>query len=141
MPLKHPIVAAAATPSFNGYWFTDSAGLVSNFGSAGYYGSAPSALSRPIVGMAEAPGNGGFVGGTYPSGAYGYDISKFQCGNLPTTDHAISIVQVDGSSSGNPNPCLAAEAAWAGGGLNLYTYLDLRHLGHQRTRLQRRRIL
>jgi hypothetical protein len=35
----------------------------------------------------------------------------------------IGIVQVDGSSSGNTNPCLAQEAAWAGGGLNLYTFL------------------
>ena len=28
-------------PTDNGYWFTDTAGLVSNFGSANYYGSAP----------------------------------------------------------------------------------------------------
>jgi hypothetical protein len=121
--LKHPIVAAAATPTDNGYWFTDNAGLVSNFGSANYYGSAPSFLFKPIVGMAEAPGTGAFEGSTYPSGSYGYDISKFQCSNLPTGDHAISIVQVDGSSQGNTNPCLAQELAWAGGGLNLYTYL------------------
>ncbi|HEY1652274.1 MAG TPA: hypothetical protein VGG09_10365 [Acidimicrobiales bacterium] len=123
VPIKHPIVAAATTPSDDGYWFTDATGLVSNFGSADYYGSAPSPLFRPIVGIAEAPGNGTFVGGTYPSGAYGYDISKFQCSSFPTGDHQIGIVQVDGSSSGNTNPCLAQEAAWAGGGLNLYTYL------------------
>jgi hypothetical protein len=123
LPIKHPIVGAATTPSDNGYWFTDAAGLVSNFGSASYYGSAPSPLFRPIVGMAEAPGNGTFVGGTYPSGAYGYDISVYQCNSFPTGDHQIGIVQVDGSSSGNTNPCLAQEAAWAGGGLNLYTYL------------------
>jgi hypothetical protein len=30
---------------------------------------------------------------------------------------------VDGSSSGNINRCLSTELAWAGGGLNLYTYL------------------
>ena len=107
----------------DGYWFTDTSGLVSNFGDAHYYGSAPSPLNKPIVGMADAPGNGSFVGGTYPSGSYGYDISTYQCGNLPTGDHQIGIVQVDGSSSGNTNPCLAQEASWAGGGLNLYTYL------------------
>ncbi len=123
VPIKHPIVAAAVTPTDNGYWFTDSTGLVSNFGSADYFGSAPSPLFRPIVGMAEAPGNGTFVGGTYPSGSYGYDISKFQCSSFPTGDHQIGIVEVDGSSSGNTNPCLAQEASWAGGGLNLYTYL------------------
>jgi hypothetical protein len=124
VPLKNSIVAAAATPSFSGYWFTDSTGLVSNFGQASYYGSAPSPLFRPIVGMAEAPGNGSFVGGTYPSGSYGYDISTFQCNNEPTTDHQIGIVEVDGASSAAPNSCLAQEAAWAGGGLNLYTFLN-----------------
>ena len=74
--------------------------------------------------MAEAPGStGAFIGGTYPSGSYGYDISKFQCSSLPGGDHQISIVQVDGSSSANLNTCLPTELAWAGGGLNLYTYL------------------
>jgi hypothetical protein len=123
LPLKNPIVAATTTPDQGGYWMTDRAGLVSNFGDASYYGSAPSPLNRPIVGMASAPGTGGFFGGSYPSGSYGYDISTFQCRNFPTGDHAIGIVQVDGSSSGNMNPCLAQEAAWAGGGLNLYTFL------------------
>ena len=124
LPLKHPIVAAAATPSGNGYWFTDTAGLVSNFGSADYYGSAPANLFRPIVGMAEAPGStGAFIGSIFPSGSYGYDISTYQCNSLPGGDHQIGIVQVDGSSSGNTNPCLSAELAWAGSGLNLYTYL------------------
>ena len=124
LPLKHPVVAAAATPAGNGYWFTDSVGLVSNFGSADYYGSAPAPLFRPIVGMAEAPGTtGAFIGSTYPSGSYGYDISTFQCGSLPGGDHQIGIVQVDGSSSGNTNSCLSSELAWAGNGLNLYTYL------------------
>jgi hypothetical protein len=124
LPLKNPIVAAAATPTGNGYWFTDDTGLVSNFGTAGYYGSAPPNLFRPIVGIAEAPGaTGAFIGGTYPSGSYGYDISTFQCGGLPGGDHQIGIVQVDGSSSGNLNSCLSSELAWAGGGLNLYTYL------------------
>ena len=41
----------------------------------------------------------------------------------PPAPMPIGIVQVDGSSSGNTNPCLAQEASWAGGGLNLYTYL------------------
>jgi hypothetical protein len=127
LPIKHPIVAAAATPSADGYWMTDSTGLVSNFGSASYYGSAPSPLFRPIVGMADARGNGTFVGGTYPSGAYGYDISYAQCtGGFPTGDHQISIVQVgqiNGDSSITVNNCLSSELGWAGGGLNLYAYL------------------
>ena len=92
-----------------------------------YYGSAPSPLNRPIVGMAEAPGNGSFVGGTYPSGAYGYDISYAQCGNFPTGDHQIGIVQVGqvgGTQLANPNPCFSGEVGWAGGGLNLYIYMS-----------------
>jgi hypothetical protein len=123
LPLKHPIAAATALSDGSGYWFSDTAGLVSNFGAAKYFGSAPSPLNRPIVGMADAPGSGAFVGGTFPSGAYGYDISVYQCSSFPSGLHQIGIVQVDGSSSGNTNPCLAQEAAWAGGGLNLYTYL------------------
>ena len=124
MPLRHPIVAAATTPGDGGYWMTDSTGLVTNFGNASYYGSAPSPLFRPVVGMAEAPGTGGFFGGSFPSGSYGYDISGFQCNGFPTGAHTIGIVQVDGESNGAENGCMAAEAAWAGGGLNLYTFLN-----------------
>ncbi len=121
--LKHPIVGATAISDGSGYWFTDSAGLVSNFGAARYDGSAPPNLFRPIVGMADAPGNGSFSGAPYPSGAYGYDISKFQCSNMPPPPHQIGIVQVDGASSSFTNPCLSQEVAWAGAGLNLYTFL------------------
>jgi hypothetical protein len=130
VPLKNPIVATAATPAGNGYWFSDSVGEVSAFGHATYYGSAPSPLNQPIVGMAATPdGTGAFVGAPYPSGTYGNDVSGFQCGNLPTGDHDIAIVQVDGgvepaaSPPDYPNPCLSAEAAWAGAGLNLYVFM------------------
>jgi len=135
IPLKNPIVTASATPGDTGYWFSDDTGEVSAFGSASYYGSAPSGLVQPIVGMAEAPGNGTFVGAPYPSGTYGYDVSNFNMNSptcttgLPTGLHDIAIVQVDGgvdpgaSSPDYPNPCLTAEAQWAGGGLNLYTFL------------------
>jgi hypothetical protein len=116
VPLKNPIAAAAATPTDNGYWFSDSTGLVSAFGKASYYGSAPSPLNKPIVGMAEAPGNGAFVGASYPSGSYGYDVSTYQGGVDPDPG--------SGNSVDYPNPCLAVEGSWAGGGLNLYTFLD-----------------
>jgi hypothetical protein len=130
--LKHPIVAAAVTPTINGYWFTDSVGEVSAFGQASYFGSAPTPLNRPIVGMAEAPGTGAFVGMAYPSGSFGYDVSVFNMANncttgLPSGDHTISIVEVDGevapANNDFPNKCMAAEASWAGAGLNLYTFL------------------
>jgi hypothetical protein len=117
-------VAAATTPGATGYWFSDSAGLVSSFGQASYFGSAPSPLNNPIVGMAEASGTGAFVGAAYPSGTYGFDISKFQCSSFPSGDHDVGIVQVDGHSGAATNPCLAAEAQWAGAGLNLYVFLS-----------------
>ena len=121
--LRHPVVAAVSTPTGSGYWFSDGAGLVSAFGAARYYGSAPPNLFRPIVDMAEAPGNGSYVGSPYPSGAYGYDISKYQCGHEPPPPYQIGIVQVDGASSSATNPCLSEQVAWAGGALNLYTFL------------------
>ena len=129
IPLKNPIAAAAVTPGDTGYWFSDSTGEVSAFGSAAYYGSAPPGLGSPIVGMAEATGTGTFVGAKFVSGSYGYDVSKFNMNSpactsgLPTGVHDIGVVEVDGESSGDANPCMAVEAAWAGAGLNLYTFL------------------
>ena len=60
---------------------------------------------------------------------------------LPTAAHTISIVQVDGNSSGATNTCLAQEAAWAGGGLNLYTYLTYTTSTADRAGVQQRHIL
>jgi hypothetical protein len=129
IPIKNPIAAAAVTPGDTGYWFSDSTGEVSAFGQASYYGSAPAGLGAPVVGMAEATGTGAFVGAAYPSGSYGYDVSKFNMNSpactsgLPSGVHDISVVEVDGESSGAANPCLGAEGTWAGAGLNLYTFL------------------
>ena len=129
IPLKNAIVTAAEAPGDTGYWMSDATGLVSAFGQSPYYGSAPSPLNQPIVGMAPAPGTGAFVGASYPSGSYGYDVSKFNMDptcttGLPVGVHDIAVVQVDGGSSSFTNPCLANEAAWAGAALNLYTFLD-----------------
>ncbi len=123
--LTRPVVAMAMTPAGDGYWFTDNNGAVSAFGSAGYYGSAPQVLNRAVVGMAEAAGTGQFAGAPYQSGSYGYDISVYQCANLPPSPHTIGVVEVDGDGTtfANPNPCLGEEAGWAGGGLNLYDFL------------------
>jgi hypothetical protein len=123
VPQSRPIVAITSSSDGGGYWFTNNNGLVSSYGDAIYWGSAPQVLARPVVGMAEATGNGSFSGSSYPSGTYGYDISNFQAGNYPPPPHTIGIVEVAGASFGL-NSDLSNEARqWAGGGLNLYAFL------------------
>ncbi len=132
VPQSRPIVAMASDSAGNGYWFTNSNGAVTPFGNATYWGSAPQVLNQPIVGMAEADASGQFADAPYPAGSLGYDISNYQCppgGSFPPEPHVIGIVQVEGSSLGGINPCLASEAAWAGGGLNLYVYLTYGQTG------------
>jgi len=123
VPQSRPIVSMTASASGGGYWFTNDNGAVTAFGDATYWGSTPQVLSRPVVGITQGTGNGAFTGSSYPSGSYGYDISNYQCGNLPPAPHTIGIVEVVGQSFGSVNVCLGQEAAWAGGGLNLYMYL------------------
>ncbi len=125
--LVHPIVSMTAADA-NGYWLTDSNGAVTAFGDAGYFGSAPQHLAAPMVSMADGPGTGAAANEAYPSGSYGYDISRFQdnppdCNSTLPSGHIVGIVQATGLSGAAPNPCLAHEAAWAGAGLNLYIYL------------------
>ena len=132
VPQHRPIVSITADASGQGYWFTNSNGAVSAFGNATYWGSTPQVLNLPAVGMAQAAGTGRFTGSSYPSGSFGYDISKYQCpslgGTLPPAPHTIGIVQVE--ASGFPvNPCLSQQAAWAGAGLNLYVYLNYGNAG------------
>ncbi len=122
-PLARPVVAMANSPNGGGYWFSDTNGAVTSEGpKANYWGSAPQVINKPVVGMAANWGVGGFSGSPYQSGAYGYDVSNWQCGQtLP--GHSIGVVEVVGQSFGAVNSCLASEAAWAGGGLNLYVFL------------------
>ena len=139
VPLKHPIVAAAATPTFNGYWFTDSTGLVSNFGQASYYGSAPSPLFRPIVGMAEAPGTGASSVGPTRRGPTATTSATSSATSFPTADHAISIVQVDGESLRRERTRASPRRRLGRRRPQPLHLPDLRDLGDERARLQRRR--
>jgi hypothetical protein len=122
VPQSRPIVAITASADGGGYWFANNNGAVTAYGDATYWGSAPQVLNRPVVGMAQATGNGNFTGSSYQSGSFGYDISRFQAGNFPPAPHTVGIVEVAGASFGS-NPYLGQEAQWAGGGLNLYVYL------------------
>jgi hypothetical protein len=121
--LASPVASIAATPDGNGYWFASDNGTVYAFGDANYFGSATRVSN--VVGITEGPGSGYAPHDTsYPSGAYGNDVSNWQCGeqNMPT-GHTIGIVEVEGWSFGAVNPCLRSEATWAGSGLELYLFL------------------
>jgi hypothetical protein len=126
--LNKPVVGMASTPpGESGYWLVASDGGIFAFGNGGFYGSMGGQhLNSPMVGITQAMGDGTFTKPTpttiLASGSYGYDVSVFNCGNLPGAG-AVNVVQVTGRSSGATNACLAQEASWAGAGLNLYIFL------------------
>jgi hypothetical protein len=121
--LTSPITGVAATPDGGGYWFTSADGTVFAFGDANYFGSATDSVAK-VVGIAEGTGSGYAAHDSgYPSGAYGSDVSNWQCSGPLPSGHTIGIVEVAGWSFGSVNPCLASEVAWAGSGLELYTFV------------------
>ncbi len=132
-PLTYPVASMAGTGTGTGptagYWLTDANGAVTSFGNAGYDGSAPQHLNAPVVGMAKGRGNGSTGNTAYQSGAFGYDVSRFQdnppaCTQTLPSGHTIGVVQATGIANGAVNPCLAHEAAWAGAGLNFYIFMN-----------------
>ena len=132
--LASPVTGIASTPDGKGYWFASANGTVFAFGDAGYFGSGRFAGSS-AVGISEGPGTGYAPHDSgYPQGAYGSDISNWQCGAALPSGHTIGIVQVAGWSFGAVNPCLRSEAAWAGSGLELYLFLSF---GEQSDRTER----
>ncbi len=121
--LASPVTSIASTPDGKGYWFASANGTVFAFGDAGYFGSGRFAASS-VVAISEGPGTGYAPHDSgYPQGAYGSDISNWQCGATLPSGHTIGIVQVAGWSFGAVNPCLHTEATWAGSGLELYLFL------------------
>ncbi len=121
--LASPVTGIAATPDGKGYWMASADGTVFAFGDASYFGSAR--LGSNAVGISEGPGTGYAPHDSgYPEGAYGSDVSNWQCGKALPSGHTIGVVQVAGWSFGAVNPCLKSEAAWAGSGLELYLFLS-----------------
>jgi hypothetical protein len=117
------VTAIAATPDGSGYWLATANGGVFAFGNAPYGGSTGGWLRGPVIGMAEAPGSTDPPASTrYPSGSTGYDVSNYQCGGLPPQPYTIAIVEVRGAPD-VPNPCLDAQAAWAGWERQFYVFL------------------
>jgi hypothetical protein len=122
-----PAVGIAADPSTNGYWITTANGSVSGYGNAVYTPSVDNesqtlASNSPTVAIAAGPDP------AYPPGSTGYDISWPQCsgasGSFPQPPYTIAIVGVNDGWAGTDNPCLAAEAAWAGSMRQLYINLN-----------------
>jgi hypothetical protein len=122
--LASPVTGIASTPDGKGYWFSSADGTVFSFGDAGYFGSGRFSGSV-AVGISEGPGTGYAPHDSgYPEGAYGSDVSNWQCKAALPSGHTIGVVQVAGWSFGAVNPCLHSEAAWAGSGLELYLFLS-----------------
>lgn len=119
--LNKSVVGMAPTGDGGGYWLVASDGGLFTFGNAPYLGSTGSYSGpAPIVAIAATP-----HGYPFAPGSTGYDISQYQCGNIPATPQAISIVQVTGGAINNPpNPCYAREAAWAGSRISAYVFMD-----------------
>lgn len=118
--LNKPVVGMSTTGEGGGYWLVASDGGLFAF-NAPYLGSTGSYPGpAPIVSLMSTT-----HGYPFPPGTTGYDISKFQCNNIPTTPQAISIVQVTGGAINNPpNPCYSREAAWAGSQMSAYVFMD-----------------
>jgi hypothetical protein len=121
--LPHPVTAMAVMFSGKGYWITTSQGGVTSFGTAELFGVVHTPVSSRVVGMASAKGDGDPVAHSYSPGSYGYDVSKYTCGNFPTGAHMIGIVEIDSWGDTHTNPCFVTEVSWAGPGLNLYMFM------------------
>ena len=131
---------ASADPG--GYWLTDSNGAVTAFGDAGYFGSAPQHITNPVVGIADGPGTGVAANGAYPSGTFGYDISRFQdnppaCTNTLPSGHTVGIVQATGAVQRVPQPLPGPRSPVGRGRAQPLHLHDLRDRHHQPTGLQR----
>ena len=143
VPAKsRPVVSIVPTADGGGYWLATAKGRVFNHGDARFAGSLArtppprgvtiTALMRTFVVVRP-------VLVTLPHGAFGYDISNFQCSSpgsrqamvgLPSRS-AVSVIQVAGWLDGADNSCLAAEAAWAkraagssGASYSLYLFVN-----------------
>lgn len=130
--LPRPLTSVASTPDGNGYLLADAAGGVFTFGDAVFDGSlTTSPPKRPtrVVAIDEitlptpatltstlvAPSS------LLPRGAFGNDVSNFQCASpgsnvasskLPSVS-TFSVIEAAGWLDSSQNSCLASEAAWA----------------------------
>jgi len=131
-PVAAPVRAFVPTPSGHGYWLAGEDGSVYSFGDARPVrvvypkGPAVTVASRP-EGRARGSHPARVTGtvARYRPGSTGFDISQYQCGNMPGHHNGIAVVQITGGAIDNPpNPCYRQEAAWAGRDMSAYIYMD-----------------
>jgi ribosomal protein L24E len=80
--LNGSIVAAAATPSGNGYWMVGSDGGIFTFGDAAFVGSTGDIrLNQPVVGIAPDPDGSGYWLVAADGGIFAFD-AEFR-GSVP----------------------------------------------------------
>ncbi|MDA8292717.1 MAG: hypothetical protein M0Z33_13740 [Actinomycetota bacterium] len=120
-----PVVSVTATSDGAGYWLATSSGRVFRYGDARFGGSLARSQPRPplaAVQLVRTVAAGATSSSSpFPHGAFGYDISNFQCArgskstiqpNVPAVS-PVAVIQVAGWLDSSRNSCLGSEAAWA----------------------------
>jgi len=115
-PLNKPVVGISADPQGDGYWLVAADGGVFTFGDAPFQGSAGGQpISSPVVAMAIAPGR------------YGYDLSNWSCGDLPTGTQSLLFVESTGAPfsydfNGTPSTCEEQQIGLGAGLTQFYLF-------------------
>ncbi|HET6792823.1 MAG TPA: hypothetical protein VFH45_00185 [Acidimicrobiales bacterium] len=122
-PMRQTVTSITEAAGDAGFWLVGAGGGVLAYGSAAFLGSDTGRQPGTAVGL--VPASGSPAGSPLPHGATGYDISWPQCGGtLPALPGGPAVVGVNNGSTFTVNPCLAAEASWAGSHLSLYINLS-----------------
>ncbi|MHB1519869.1 MAG: glycoside hydrolase family 25 domain-containing protein [Ferrimicrobium sp.] len=107
-PLNKPVVGITATPGGHGYWMVAADGGVFNFGSAPFLNSLGSQkIPAPIVAMVMVPQ------------VHGYDVSNFNCQDLPNSPQGLMFVETNGYPfSFDYSPSISAGCGTASNGIS-----------------------
>lgn len=109
--------------------------IASSAGAPTAQGSSPPPSSGPPSGSGAPPPTypppPQPAGSPFPNGGVGYDISWPECPGaaFPTGTRQFAIVGVNDGHAYSINPCLQAQAAWAGPSLSLYININVPFAG------------
>lgn len=159
--LSRPLTSIASSTDGFGYLLANAGGSIFNFGDATFDGSIAGSPPKRPVGVVDiatvilptpATLTSTIIAPTslLPHGAFGYDISNFQCSkagsssassSLPSTS-TFSVIEAAGWLDSAQNSCLASEAAWAttaagpsGAHYSLYLFMNSPDQSSQATAL------